>query len=333
MISHHMIMKRRDVSLIICMAICFCLIRTYTFAKPVLIDSILAVVNGEIITYSDLVIREKRVLGKNYASKDITTDARESIRERILQDLIDERLMIEEAERIKISPTEEEVENHLDQIKRENGFESDEAFDAALSKDGLTRQDLEKNIHEDLSLLRIHQRVLHQPVQVTDREIEEYYDQEWTGNQEGTRVEISHIFLGDHPITEIEQKAKKIFQAWEEGQSFAQLVSQYAEDPSQKEGGYLGWFYEKDLRPEFAEAIKGIPPGDMAGPVKTDAGHHILFLSERKNMGLEKGSPIWEKIKETLIERKKADNYETWMERLRRKATIEVHKKALIRNE
>ena len=109
------------------------------------------------------------------------------------------------------------------------------------------------------------------------------------------------------------------------------MASEYSEDASVSEGGYLGWFYAENLRPEFAKALEGVQAGRVTGPVKTDLGYHIIFVSERKDLGLEKGSPIWGKIEETLVERKKADTFETWIERLRKRATIQINKGTLAR--
>ncbi|MGA1864272.1 MAG: peptidylprolyl isomerase [bacterium] len=314
-----------------------CLFSTYGFAKPVLIDGILAVVNGEIITLSDLMLREKRLYGAEGSYNDLTGDAIRELREKILQDLINEKLMINEAERMKLSPTEEEIKKNIYQIKTDNGFHSDEEFDSALARDGMNRKDFEKDISEEISLFRVHQRILNQSMQVTDREIREYYETEWPGNKEAAKVEISHILLkcpeNNRPEKgkEIIKKANDIIKQWEQEKSFSKLASEFSEDVSAPEGGYLGWFYIKDLRPEFAEAIKGLQPGNITGPVITDLGYHIIFLSERKNIGLEQGSPIWEEIKEKLIERKRSDFFDSWIEKLRKIGTIEINKETLSR--
>ncbi len=315
-----------------------CLFSTFAYAKPVLIDGILAVVNGEIITLSDLILREKRLYGPEGPSKDISADDKANrFRGKILQDLIDERLMINEAERMKVSPSEEEIKKHIEQIKIENGFHSDEEFNSALAKDGLTRKDFEKDIYEEICLFRIHQSIVNQSKQITDREIREYYETEWTGNREGTRTELSHILLKcpeeSRPEKEkdIIKKANDIIRQWEEGKSFSELASEFSEDVSASEGGYLGWFYVEELRPEFAKAIQGVEPGRIAGPVTTDLGYHILFISAQKSQGLEQGSPVWERIRETLIERKRTDFFNSWIEKLRKIGTIEINKEILSR--
>ncbi|MGA1841933.1 MAG: peptidylprolyl isomerase, partial [bacterium] len=130
---------------------------------------------------------------------------------------------------------------------------------------------------------------------------------------------------------EIIKKANDIIRQWEQGNSFSELASEFSEDVSASEGGYLGWFYIKDLRPEFAEAIQGLQPGNITVPVITDLGYHIIFISDRKNVGLEQGSPIWEDIKEKLIERKRSDFFDSWIEKLRKIGTIEINKETLSR--
>lgn len=314
-------------------AACIMACRVNARAEPVLLDGILAVVNGTVITWSDLVMRER---GLRRSTDDLPAEERHDIREKILQDLIDEQLMIEEAKRMALTPDDAEIERHIEKIKADNGLTSDEALDEALAKDGLTREDLKNNLSEEIAFLRLQQRFLNQPVQVTDQEIRTYYDAEWTGAKEGTRVEISHILLrlpeeGEDPGAEraARERLDELKREWEKGTPFAELATTYSQDASAADGGYLGWFSLDGLRPEFAEAISGIRPGGVAGPVKTDRGYHLLLLIARAEKGLERGAPVWEEIKKTLTERKRAELFDSWIERLRKRATIEINEKAL----
>ncbi|MGA1796600.1 MAG: peptidylprolyl isomerase [bacterium] len=314
-------------------AACIMACRVNARAEPVLLDGILAVVNGTVITWSDLVMRER---GLRRSMDDLPAEERHDMREKIIQDLIDEQLMIEEAKRMAITPDDAEIERHIEKIKADNGLTSDEALDEALAKDGLTRDDLKKNLSEEIAFLRLQQRFLNQVIQVTDQEIRAYYDTEWTGAKEGTRVEISHILLlppgeGDNPGAERDarERIEEIKREWEKGTPFAELATRYSQDASAADGGYLGWFSLDGLRPEFAEAIFGIRPGGVAGPVKTDRGYHLLLLIARAEKELERGSPLWEEIKKTLTERKRTELFDSWIERLRKKAAIEINEKAL----
>lgn len=329
-------MKKRWMNALIPLAMaaaCTLACRVNVRAEPVLIDGILAVVNGEVITWSDLVMREK---GLRRSMDDLPPEERKGIREKILRDLIDEQLMIEEAKRMMLAPDDAEIERHIEKIKADNGLTSDEALDSALAKDGLTRDDLKRNLSEEIAFLRIQQKFINQAIQVTDQEIRVYYETEWKGTREGTRVEISHILLRSSgevndpgAETDARERIEEMKREWERGTPFADLAIRYSQDASAADGGYLGWFSLDGLRPEFTEAISGIQPGGIAGPVKTDRGYHLLLLIARTEKGLERGSPSWEEIKETLIERKRADLFDSWMERLRKKATIEINEKAL----
>jgi len=314
-------------------AACIFVCRVNAHAEPVLLDGILAVVNGEVITWSSLVMREK---GINRSPGDPSPKERQGIREKILQDLIDEQLMIDEAKRMTLAPDDAEIERHIEKIKADNGLTSDEALDAALARDGLTREDLKKNLSEEISYLRIQQKFFNQPIQVTDQEIREYYHTEWKGAKEETMVEISHILLrpsgeGNDPGAERDarERLEAMKREWEQGTPFADLAARHSQDASAADGGYLGWFSLDGLRPEFAGAVMEIQPGGIAGPIETDRGYHLLYLIALKEKGLERNSPLWEEIKTALIERKRADLFKSWIERLRKRATIEINEKAL----
>ncbi|MBN2372385.1 peptidylprolyl isomerase [bacterium] len=329
-------MRYRNAAILASFCICFTFLMAY--ASPVLIDSIIAVANQEVITLSDLILMEKRIYGTNGFPQGLSDDTKIRIREKILQDLIDERLMIGEAKRLDLTPSNAEVVEQIEQIKAKNGWLSDRALEESLAKDGLKIEDFKKRILEDISLLKIRRHVAYRNIQVTDQEILKYYETEWTGHEEGVRVRLSHILLkfasdsSQGQNTGILKKAKKIMDEWEQGEPFSALADKYSEDTSAGPGGDLGTFYLKDLRPEFSDAFTNLQPGKIAGPVRTEAGYHILYLEERKESGLEKASAIWKKIEETIIEKKKADFYEAWINRLRREATIDIHGDALGRS-
>ncbi len=324
-------------TVLVLIIIFYCLLNTTTnvFAKRVLIDGILAVVNQEIITFSDLINREKRLYDAENPPDGMSAEARMSIRKKILQDLIDGKLMVNEARRLNLTPSNEELLEYLNKIKISNNINSDEELEAFLAKEGLTIEELKGGILEEISIIKVREHMVYRNVDVNEKEILEFYDSNWTGHKEGLRVKISHILLkfdeGNRPEYEksLLEKCNEILHKWEQGESFTELVAEYSEDVSADSGGTLGMFYLKDLRPEFAEAIKNLEPGNISKPIKTELGYHILLLEERKDSGLETGSSIWNKIAETIYEKKKANFYETWIQRLRKEADIEINQGAL----
>lgn len=306
-------------------------------ANGAIIDRILAIVSNDIITLSDLLVREKLLYKMEKPPDDLSEESKIDIREKMLQDLIDERLMIAEARRLGLAPSDTEVNEFLNDLKIENNMYSDEEFERYLSEDGLTPEDIKRKISDDKSIAKVRERMIYYNVEVSEEEIVDYYEREWTGYKEGVRVKISHILLNipEGATTEDERhlfnKAEEIMKKYREGRAFSDLAARYSEDEdSANSGGDLGMFYVKDLIPEFATAIGNLEVGNVTGPIKTTLGFHILLLEERKSEGLEKGSSIWNAIGEMLYEKKKADFLETWIKRLRQEASIDIKQEALV---
>jgi len=322
------------VSFIVISFIILCL-SGVSYSSKVLIDRILAVVNDDVVTLSDLITREKKIYGEDNPPGEMNPDVKIKIRDKMLQDLIEERLIINEAKRLGLIPTDEEISDFIEQLKIENTIYSDEEFEAFLRKDGFSLDDFKARIRDDASVLKARRYMIQNNVAVSESEIYEYYETKWTGNKEGVRVKLSHIFLrltdpNDKELeNKIRLKAEKIIEKWERGESFAKLANQYTEDETAGSDGSLGQFYLNDLLPDFYKAIKELREGEIAGPVRSDMGYHILFLEERKATGLERGSSIWNMIQETIYERKKADFYDNWIEHLRKGANIDIKQEAL----
>ena len=165
-------------------------------SKTEVVDRILAFVNDDIVTLSELNEATKAFVAAREQNPFMREQDRsiESIRRNILDNLINERLTKQEVTRLKILIREEEVDEAIATVMEENRF-SEETLEAQLRKEGRTIEDLRGQVRKNLELNRLINREVRSKTVVTDDLVEEYYHsniKEFKGKE---RWRLQDIFL------------------------------------------------------------------------------------------------------------------------------------------
>ena len=223
--------------------------------------------------------------------------------DQLLQQVVVERILND-----KYKVTDEEIEEELATVKEQYG----EGYDAALAQSNLTEEMLKTNIR--FTLL---QQKATEDVEVTDEEIQKYYDQ---ASQE---LNARHILVED------EATANEIIEKLNAGEDFAELAKEFSTDPgSGQQGGDLGWFTVGTMVPEFNDAAYALKVDEISKPVQTQHGFHIIQVQEKravKDYGtLEEKK---EEIRESIVATK--GDWNTTMAKLIKEAKIDVKDKDL----
>jgi peptidyl-prolyl cis-trans isomerase SurA len=127
-----------------------------------------------------------------------------------------------------------------------------------------------------------------------------------------------------NPENEVVRRLTEIRQRIEGGTvTFADMARQYSSDGSASQGGDLGWVYPGDTVPEFERAMDGLEPGQIAGPVQTPFGYHLIQVTERRT---DEASPerVRAAARNALRERKAAEAYQEWISQIRDRAYVEL---------
>ena len=177
--------------------------------------------------------------------------------DQLLQQVVVERILND-----KYKVTDEEIEEELATVKEQYG----EGYEAALAQSNLTEEMLKTNIR--FTLL---QQKATEDVEVTDEEIQKYYDQ---ASQE---LNARHILVAD------EATANEIIEKINAGEDFAELAKEFSTDPgSGQQGGDLGWFTVGTMVPEFNDAAYALKVDEISKPVQTQHGFHIIQVKEKR---------------------------------------------------
>jgi peptidyl-prolyl cis-trans isomerase C len=245
----------------------------------------------------------------------------------VLDRLIDEELLHQEARARNLLASPEAVAAEIDQARAQ--FAAPEEFAAALAQSRLTEAGLGTLIARNLSIQNLVEKGIAAAVAVTDAEVHEFY----AGNAESFAIpeqaRARHILVqAEETDDEAARKAKRakadgLLAQLAGGAGFEELARTSSDCPSAPEGGDLGYFERGQMPPAFDEAVFALKPGAVSGVVETEYGFHIIKLEEIKPAGAVSEEEAAAQIREFLSAQKTEAAVEALVKRLRDAATIE----------
>ncbi|WP_246056099.1 peptidylprolyl isomerase [Alteribacter natronophilus] len=208
--------------------------------------------------------------------------------EAVLRDMIEEKIMQNQADELGID--EEDIEEEISELRETLGAESDEQFQQALQMQGIGNE-------EDLRSLVVHHLVLQRLTgdegDIEDETVREEYDR-------GEEVEARHILVDD------EELAEELYERLMDGEDFAELAGQYSTDPgSRADGGSLGFFRRGTMVPPFDAAAFALDDDEISEPVRSDFGYHIIQVTDR-NLYEDSFEEVEDQLRNVIFQRKMA---------------------------
>jgi len=293
----------------------------------VLLDRVVAVVNKEVITWSELF-----KLMESEATEQVKA-LKEEERMRIfkeseavfLERLIDSKLQLQESQRLGIEVTPEEITEAIESIKKKYALTQDSLV-VSLKKEGLTFEEYKKRLSEQIAISKVVNQQIRGKIVVSEEEVKKYME----ANRElfggGETYKIRQIFFkrtkeGD--IRGIEEKAFLVLQKLKAGEDFSVLAREYSEDPSGRMGSDLGFIRKDYLGKEFISVLSTMNVGDFSTPFWTEKGLHIIKLDEK--VSAQNISEVKEEVRKKLMEDRFLEHYKVWIRRLREESFIEMY--------
>ncbi len=293
------------------------------------IDRVAAVVNGDVVTLSEL---EERA-GEYQRAAQAQGLEREKARSKALQAAFDqivaEKLFAGQAAVLQLEVTDAQVDGAIEDIKRRNRF--DEAqLDEALAGQGLTREAFRKNVKRDLEIFQILNFKVKSRVKITDEDVKSYYQSHPKEFESEDQVRVRHIFLAlsksASPAEEarVLAEAQKVIKRVQAGEDFAKVAREVSQGPSASDGGDLGWLKRGVVQPELERVAFSLAPRRISPPVKTRAGFHILEVEERRAGQARPFDEVKEEIRDRLVN-EQIENYKSqYVAELKKDAVIDV---------
>jgi len=268
-------------------------------------DRIVAVVNKEIITWTDLqheIRDEFSRLKAKYRGEEFERRYTQKQRE-VLNALIDERLQLQEAKAKGLSITQEEI-------------------DAALRRTPLPPTQTEEEFGRRLLLKKILNFEVRRNVVVEEEELRRYYEANPNIFRTPPQYRLKQIFLAaNDEIARLgaKTKAQVIYSDWRPETSLEDLAAQHAQFVTE-----LGWVEEKDLVPPLAQAVKELIPGTLSKPIETQGGVHLVIVEDVKESKPSPFEQVEREIRAQLLKQRGEEAYREWLKDLQQKAFIDV---------
>jgi peptidyl-prolyl cis-trans isomerase SurA len=276
----------------------------------VMLDRVVAVVNEEAITLSELYRAMQQELGRNLqsASKEKKMEMLRNNEYSFLEKMIDKSLLLQEARKKGLTVSKKEVDRAIQSIKQEHSV-SEEELTEALREEGLTYANYKKRVFEQILTTRLMQQEVLEKITVSNDDIHLYLRE--NGLKNGTQYRIRQIFVEKAQNKSSVKKIDELQRRLASGEDFGRLARAYSEGPAGSKGGDLGYVNLGQLSKEFREALKGMSIGDVT-LIRSESGLHLIKLEEIRD--------VREAVKEALY----IDRYGKWLKALRERAYIEI---------
>ena len=262
------------------------LISTNTYTKIELIDRVVAVVDSGVIMESQLNSRVEEILIRLKNDK-AELPPLNLLEEQVLDRLIIEEIQLQLADRAGIKISDSELNQTLSRVSSQNNLSLEE-FRLKLEAEGTSYKSFRDTIKKELIIQRVQRGKVGAKIDISEQELENFINSEEGRTQLAEQYNVQHILLSvksglsEIEIDAIENEAVSLLERLENGESFEKLAASYSAGQKALEGGFLGWRTSAELPSLFAEIVTGLTVGEVAQPVRSGAGFHILKLTEKR---------------------------------------------------
>lgn len=294
------------------------------------VDRIVAIVNQEIITLSEIEKYAEPFM-KELKSKDPLQkkEERKELYRKILDKLIEEKLLDQEAKKLGIKVTSKEIETAIEDIKQKNNLTQEE-LEKALEKEGLTLEFFKRQIERRLQSSKLINLSIKVDFKIDEKRLKEFYENNIELYKRHELYRPAHIFFAipkdasADKINEIKKRCQMVLEKIRNGEDFGEMALLYSEDPSSKDRGDLGYFKKGELLPTIEKEALRLKVGEISGIVRSEFGFHIIKLIDRKGGDPIPFEEVVENVRKDFIEREMEKGLKQYLSTLREKSVIEI---------
>jgi parvulin-like peptidyl-prolyl isomerase len=289
------------------------------------VDKVAIVVNDDIITDREI---EKQLMPIYEKYKMMYTgsglvEKLEEAKQKVAQQMIEDRLLYGEAKKENIEVDEKELDAKIQDVIKSVG--SRENFDRALLEQQLTLRDLKNRYKQQFMVRKLIDKKVGGTIMVTPVEIEAYYNKNSNQFQQPERVKVKNILVSvkkfADPVKAL-NLAKEISRRLKEGCDFDGMAKMYSDGPGAGEGGLMGYVKRGDLLPEIEKAIFNLKPGEVTAIVQTSLGYHIFKVVEKEAPKTLSLSEVRRDVEMAVYKQKVDSKIKGWLESLKKSAYI-----------
>jgi len=298
--------------------------------EPEVVDGVAAVVNGEVITYSQvrgLVGPREKLLRAQFNGEELITKIKEA-REAALQDLIDRQLIIQAFKKENLQIPDHFVEERMHDIIRTDFGGDRNTFIKTLEAQNYTMGEFKKMEMEKMIVQAMRSHNVKLDLIASPAKVEEYYkthrDEFTSREQIKLRLIMIPSHASDGEAAAQRAMADEIFSKLVNGAEFERMAQLYSEDSTRENGGDWGWVDRKTLAGALEKAAFELAPGKISNIIEFSGNYYILKVEDRHGGETKSLADARPDIEKKLIHNEAQNLQEKWLASLRSKAYIKT---------
>lgn len=289
------------------------------------LDRIIAVVNGEALTYSELsrAVSQARIGLLGFSPEETEMEG-ELFERNVLSRLIDQTIQLQMARRAGISVKAREVDMALEDVKKSNRLTTNDQLKLVLMEEGLTLEEYRESLREQISIIKLMNREVRSGVVLGQREIKNYYEDHKNKFKLSESYHLRQILFPPDSYEDPAVTAAEAHSKLDSGTPFDEVVKDYSKGPNAASGGDLGSIEKDLLQPQVRKAVENLNPGEFSETIKTTAGYHIFLLEGYSGSEPAPFDTVKDQVRNLLYRERTQTLYEAWLKNIRAISQVEV---------
>jgi peptidyl-prolyl cis-trans isomerase SurA len=314
-------------------------------AHAQIVERVLVKVNGDILTQTELEERQTQAI-RARMGRDLTQDAvkndqqlkkaLDEVTPQILVDAIDELLLLQMGKEKGYHLSDEQFKAWLDNLRKEQNLTDDKRFQDALKQEGMTVEDLRKNVEKQFLVSQVQRDEVGSKLQITEEEARQYYNlhkdefvQPATVTLREILIEVPTTSQGGQPAISVakqddaERQADALRTRLLAGEDFAKVAAEASASPSKANGGLIGPINVAEVSVSLQELIGKMKPGEITKPIRTTRGVQILKLETLKPAAAQPFEGVRDLVADKVHDARQQTEVRKFLARMRGQAIIE----------
>lgn len=310
-----------------------------------IIERVLVKVNGDIITQTELEERQTAAIrarmGVDLKPETVTNSAElkkavDDVTPQLLVDAIDELLLLQMGKEKGYHLSDDQFKAWLDNLRKEQNLGDDQKFQAALKQEGMTIDDLRKNVEKQFVVSNVQREEVGSKLSITEEEARQYYLTHREQFAEPATVTLREILIevptskqgGQSTISvarqdEAESQAAALRARVLAGEDFAKVAAEASASPSKANGGLIGPINLAEVSVAVQDLIAKMKPGEISAPIRTSRGVQILKLETIKPASTQPFESVRDLVADKVHEVRQQTEVRRFLARMRGQALIE----------
>lgn len=293
-------------------------------ARCEVIDKIAIVVNDEVITEGEidrLMTPAYEKFRGIYKGNELMKKLGEA-RQRVIEQLIEDKLMLSEAKKMNITVDNKEVDQKIDEATKH--FETKRNFEEVLAQQHITLKDVRTRYWEQSMVRKAIEKKAGSRIMMSPIDVNNYYNSHPAEFAIPAEVKLWNILIKLDPVNPKKsfELAKEIIRRLREGGDFAGLAKVYSEGPNASEGGLMGYVKKGDLMPEIEKVVFSLKEGEVSDILQTGLGYHIFKVEEKREARTLSFAEARRQAEEAVFSDKMQAKVKEWVDGLKKNAYI-----------